>query len=147
MKKLFGALFFLLVVLSCQDDTDPLDPIFDREWIFSGYQSSSVPNPTFYPISDSLYTYRFKSNGDFTKFIGNYELNGSFQIIEDQVNQREYLTLEYDQQSYQLHRDADGFGLIHSCEAGSETLFFEDPETLIGSWSACDGPVLFFIRK
>ncbi|NVK50205.1 MAG: hypothetical protein HWE09_10570 [Cyclobacteriaceae bacterium] len=147
MKKVFTFFFILLAMFSCQDETDPLHPIFDRDWVFTGYQSSWAPNPTFYPISDSLYTYRFNSNGDFSKTLGSYELTGTFQIEEDQVNQREFLFLEYDQRSYQLHQSSNGFPLIHSCTAGSETLVFEDSETLFGSWSACDGPILFFARK
>ncbi|NVJ86415.1 MAG: hypothetical protein HWE15_08940 [Algoriphagus sp.] len=147
MKKVFGTFFIILVIFSCQDETDPIHPVFDRDWVFSGYQSSWSPDPTFYPISDSLYTYRFNSNGDFSKIIGSYTLTGTFEIEDDQVNEREYLLLEYDEDSYQLHRNSNGFPLIHSCNAGIETLFFEDPETLFGSWSACDGPVLFFTRK
>ncbi|TDK44088.1 hypothetical protein [Algoriphagus formosus] len=147
MKKAHLLLFVLFISFSCQDDVDPVHPIFDWNWVFSGYQSSWSADPTFNPISDSLYIYQFQENGSFSKTIGSNKLTGTFQIEEDQSNQREFLSLDFDDASIELHQNSDGFPLIHSCTGVSETLVFEEEGTLFGSWSACDGPTLFFTRE
>ncbi|MDF2156385.1 hypothetical protein [Algoriphagus sp. CAU 1675] len=147
MKKLILFSLVLVTLFSCQETSNPENSMFSREWVFSGYQSSWSADMNFHPISDSLYIYRFNENGSFTKFLGTYELSGSYELKEDPVNQREYMLLEYSQSSYQLHQDSDGFPLIHSCSPGSETLTFQDSNTLTGSWNACDGPILFFTKE
>lgn len=147
MKKIIFFSLVMFALFSCQETTDPQQPFIGQEWVFSGYQSSWSSDLSFHPISDSLYIYRFEENGGFSKFLGPYELTGSYQIKEDPSNQKEYMVLEYSQISYQMHHDSDGFPLIHSCSPGSEILTFKDSNTLIGAWSACDGATLFFTRE
>lgn len=144
--------FLLLALLitssfSCLDDELPLQAEFPQKWVFSGISSSWVANPEITPVVDSLYYYELREDGTFTKFIGEFELNGTFEKEGDLSNEAEYLIFKYDQETYLEDRERDGFGLIHYCGQDFEPFYYVDSNTIRGSWGACDGPNLYFERQ
>lgn len=142
-------LFAMLItsLISCQESEKPAVAEFPQTWVFSGYSSSWVANPEITPVVDSLYYYELRKDGTFTKFIGEFELVGTYEVEDDTTNDSEYLVLKYDQETYLEDRERDGIGLIHYCGQDFEPFYYVSSNTIRGSWGACDGPNLYFERQ
>ncbi|MDN3203872.1 hypothetical protein [Algoriphagus sediminis] len=130
-KFLFIATLFFS--FSCAESVDPLDPESYQIYELAGYQPSFSPNREFVPITDSLYVYWFFEDGDFQKRIGDEVANGTF--TSEKQDGQEALLLDFE------NPDSD---LIHSCIRGQEYMMLQTDNTLVGTWQACDGPILFF---
>jgi len=130
-KSLFVA--FLFFGFSCAESVDPLDPESYQVYELVGYQPSFSPNREFVPVTDSLYAYWLFDSGNFQKRIGDKIAEGKFSS-EDKDGQNA-IVLDYDNPNS---------ALIHSCYEGREYLLVQQDDTLVGTWQACDGPILFF---
>ncbi len=135
MKYLGHTLVLLIAALSsCSTDTDPINQDNFQLYELVGYQPSFSPNQEFVPVTDSLYTYRLFDTGSFEKRIG------------DDIAEGKFSTKDLDgQNALLLTFDDPNSDLIHSCYQGEEYLLSRTDGSLVGTWQACDGPVLFFI--
>lgn len=147
MRPVSILLLTIVGLFSCSADESPSLNTMPQTWVFSGTASSWVADPQITPIVDSLYYYQLREDGTFTKFIGEYELEGTYEMSDDHTNDAKYLTFHYDQATYLEDRERDGFGLIHYCGQDYEPFVFIDSNTIKGSWGACDGPHMYFERK
>lgn len=124
-------------LFSCEGTDDPINPDFPIQYYLTGYQGSYTPNPTYVPVTDSLYFYNLNEDGTFQKQIGEEIALGTFTEVslQDGTNAVE-LTFENPESN-----------LIHSCYFGQEYFTIQPDESWVGQWQACDGPFLFFQEK
>ncbi len=137
MKNLLFLFFAaMLSFSSCDSAGDPDFSGFPIQYKLVAYQASFIPNPTYVPVSDSLYFYNFYKDGTFQKQVGTEKTEGKFEeVTRDEMN---YLELYFDEPESPL---------IDGCYGGQELLVVKPELELEGTWSHCDGPTLFFKGK
>jgi hypothetical protein len=145
MKNILPLFLIGLFLFSCKEIDNPDINELPQEWYLKGYKSSWVPQDKMTPISDTTYYYSLNADGSFVKKIGQYSLTGTFDFeVFEGVN---YVSLNYDQESYQLSEEWGSWGLIHYCGQDYEYFTILDSKTVQGNWGSCDGPILIFERK
>lgn len=136
----------ILLFGSCKETVDPLPSEKENVWVFSGFEQLFSPNPQFFTVQDSMYTYQFEENGRFIKKLGEFELTGNYVVNSEWNTNGDTYVLEYDANSLELHESNTEFPLIHTCFEGVEYMVLEEENTLKGSWGSCDGPTLYFSK-
>ncbi|WP_268033383.1 hypothetical protein [Algoriphagus sp. PAP.12] len=147
MRRFLLLSLLITILFSCHENENPSLAEFPQKWVLAGYFSVWMPENGIVPITDSLYYYELRKDGTFTKFIGEFELDGTYEKGKDELYNRDNIIFQYDQETYLEDRERGAFGLIHNCGMDSEYFSFVDSNTIRGSWGACDGPNLYFERQ
>lgn len=147
MRRFLLLSLLITFLFSCQENEKPSVAEFPQKWVLTGYNSGWMPELGIIPVVDSLYYYELRKDGTFTKFIGEYELDGTYEKGKDEIYNTDNIIFQYDQETYLKDRESEGLWLIHNCGMDSEYFTFMDPNTIRGSWGACDGPNFYFERE
>lgn len=145
MKNSLWILFASLIFFSCEEFSNPDINELPQQWILKGYKSSWVAQDDLTPITDSTYYYNLNVDGSFVKTIGKYSLTGTYDFYT--YEGRNYVSLDYDEESFALSEEWGSWGLIHYCGQDHEIFTVLSSKTIHGNWGSCDGPILYFDRK
>lgn len=133
MKKISIFAFIAFVALSCNFNEIPELREESQNWVLAGYQVNISGDMKYTSIQDSAYVYSLLPDGSFTKTVGDFEIEGSYEkSFEDGLTRFKFL--------YTTKNSL----LVHSCTVDSEDYFINSKGQLTGTWDACDGPKLYF---
>ncbi|MEN2280685.1 hypothetical protein AAGF08_01005 [Algoriphagus sp. SE2] len=136
MKKFSIFALLTLMVLSCNFNEMPELREESQIWSLVGYQVNISGDKKYTSIQDSAYVYSLLPDGSFTKTVGDYEIEGSYEKgLEDGLTR------------FKFFYSTKNSLLIHSCMQDEEDYFINSQGQLTGTWDACDGPKLFFDKK
>jgi hypothetical protein len=130
MKNHFLLFFAIGLLVSCASKEDPDYPI---QYYLTGIQPSWAPDTSFKEIQDSAYFYNLYADGTFKKQIGDQIAKGTFRKFTDEGQELIEMTFSESDRS-----------IIHSCFNDRELFNIDDQKQLVGTWSHCDGPFLYF---
>ncbi len=132
--SIFAVLTFL--ALSCNFNEMPEQRDESQKWALAGYQVGVSGDLKYTSIKDSAYVYSLLPDGSFTKTVGEYKLEGSYEkSVSDGLTRFKF-----------LYNTTNSL-LVHSCTPDAEDYFINSKGQLAGTWDACDGPKLYFDKK
>lgn len=136
MKKF--SIFALLTILAFSCDFNEMPELRDesQKWALAGYQVDVSGDLKYTSIQDSAYVYSLLPDGRFTKTVGEYKLEGTYEeSVSDGLTRFKFI--------YTTKNSL----LVHSCTPNAEDYFINSQGQLTGTWDACDGPKLYFDKK
>ena len=132
--SIFALLAFLTFACDFNDQPEPRDE--SQKWALAGYQVNVLGEMEYTSIQDSAYIYSMMPDGSFTKTVGEYTLQGTY---EQSIS--EGLT------HYKFQYSTKNSLLVHSCTTDAEDYFINSKGQLTGTWDECDGPKLYFDKQ
>jgi len=132
--SIFALLTFL--AFSCDFNDVPELREESQKWALAGYQEDFLGDMKYTSIQDSAYVYALLPDGSFTKTVGQFKLEGTFEeSFSNGLTRFKFL--------YTTKNSL----LVHSCIPDVEDYFINSKGQLTGTWDACDGPKLFFDKQ
>jgi len=136
MKKLFLFSLVAIFAFSCDFNDQPEPRDEGQTWSLVGFQEKVDGDLVYTAVQDSAYVYTLMPDGNFTKKIKNYTLEGTYEkkVVDNLTH-------------YLFQYNTKNSVLIHSCDRDMEDYFINSDGHLAGTWDSCEGTKLFFRQR